>query len=151
MENLDNLYQWLQNEGVILFDRQLPFSGKNTKALTIRLKSHDVWGIFLDGGRLESRAEEKSAALHEGGHYATGTTHEVCSPYDLVSKHEYKADKWAVQRALSADELDEAVAAGHTELWDLAEHFGVTEEFMKKAFCWYTKGNLATEHYFEQN
>ena len=26
--------------------------------------------------------------------------------------------------------------------------FGVTEEFMRKAVCWYTHGNLATELYF---
>ena len=85
--------------------------------------------------------------LHEGGHYATGTTHEVSSPYDLVEKHEYKANKWAVQRALSSDELDDAVAEGYTEIWSLAEHFGVTEEFMRKAVCWYTYGNLAVDDY----
>lgn len=45
-------------------------------------------------------------------------------------------------------DLDEAVAEGHTELWDLAEYFGVTEDFVKKAVCWYTYGNLATELYF---
>lgn len=75
-------------------------------------------------------------------------THEVNSPFDLVAKHEYKADKWAIERALSVDELDDAVAEGHTEIWDLAEYFGVTEDFMRKAVCWYTYGNLATELYF---
>ena len=96
---------------------------------------------------MDGRAEEKSAVLHEGGHYATGTTHEVCSPWDLVEKHEYKADKWAVQRALTAEELDEAVAGGCTEMWELAEHFGVTEELMRKAVCWYVHGNLSVEDY----
>lgn len=45
-------------------------------------------------------------------------------------------------------DLDEAVAEGHTEFWDLAEYFGVTEDFVKKAVRWYTYGNLATELYF---
>ena len=72
----------------------------------------------------------------------------MCSRFDLVEKHEYKADKWAVERALTADELDEAVAAGHTEMWDLADYFGLTEDLMRKAVCWYTYGNLATELYF---
>ena len=148
MENLNNLYQWLQDKGVYLFDRQLPFSSEHTKAVTIRLSRGGVTGIFVDSGRMESTAEEKSAVLHEGGHFATGTTHEICSPYDLVAKHEYKADKWAVERSLSAEELDKAVAEGHTELWDLAEYFGLTEELMKKVVCWYTYGNLATELYF---
>ena len=143
MENLDRLYQWLDKEGVFLFDRQLPFSKKDSHATTIKLKPPcEAWGLFLDKGRLRTEPEEKSALLHESGHYATGTTHEASSPFDLIQKHEYKADKWAVQRALSADELDEAVAEGHIELWDLAEYFGVTEELMRKAVCWYTYGSL---------
>ena len=40
------------------------------------------------------------------------------------------------------------MAAGHTEIWDLADHFGVTEGFMRKVICYYTYGNLATELYF---
>lgn len=86
--------------------------------------------------------------LHEGGHYATGTTHEVCSPWDLVEKHEYSADKWAVEHAVTPEALDDAVAAGYTEIWQLADYFGVTEDFMRKAVCWYTNGNLAAELYF---
>ena len=85
---------------------------------------------------------------HEGGHIATGSTHRVNSPYDLIEKHEVKADKWAVRKLISEQALDDAVAEGNTELWQLAEHFGVTEEFMKKAVCWYTHGNLAAELYF---
>ena len=46
------------------------------------------------------------------------------------------------------EELDEAVAAGITEPWALAEHFGVDEDFLKKAVCLYTYGNLAAELYF---
>ena len=148
MENLNNLRQWLYGEGVFVFDRQLPFSNDETKAATIKLNSHDTWGIFIDLGRHQTEAEEKTTLLHESGHYATGTTHEVSSPFDLVEKHEYKVDKWAVVRALSAEELDEAVASGCTEIWSLAEHFGVTEDFMRKAVCWYTHGNLAEDLYF---
>ena len=147
MEKLNEVRQWLCDEGVYLFDRQLPFHNDTSHAVTIRLRGN-VWGIFLDGDRLTTTAQEKSAALHEAGHYATGTTHALDSPFDLVAKHEHKADKWAVQRALSAEELDEAVASGCTELWELAEHFNVTEEFMKKAVCWYTHGNLSADLYF---
>ena len=70
------------------------------------------------------------------------------SPYDLISKHEYKADKWAIRRLIPKIDLEEAISAGHTQLWDLAEYFGVTEDFMRKVVCWYTYGNLAAELYF---
>lgn len=148
MEKLDSLYQWLQGEGVFLFDRQLPFSKDRSKAVTIRLNDGSTWGIFLDKGRIKTSAEEHSAVLHESGHYATGTTHAVTSPFDLVEKHEYKADKWAVKKLLSVDELDEAVADGCTEIWELAERFGVTEDLMRKAVCWYVHGTMKTDLYF---
>lgn len=149
MENLDNLYQWLSDEGVFLFDKPLPFSKKESNALTIKLKPPiESWGIFLDKRKLRTSSEEKCALLHESGHYSTGTTHEIYSPLDLIEKHEYKADKWAVERALSEDELDKAIAEGYTEMWDLAEHFGVTEDFMRKVVCWYTYGNLDVDWYF---
>lgn len=98
--------------------------------------------------RIDTMQEEYSLMLHESGHYATGTTHEVCSPWDLVEKHEYSADKWAVEHAVTPEALDDAVAAGYTEIWQLADYFGVTEDFMRKAVCWYTNRNLAAELYF---
>ena len=148
MENLDNLYQWLDDEGVFLFDRQLPFSSRESNAVTIQLDAHrDVWGIFLDKGRLGTASEEKSALLHESGHYATGATHQVSSPFDLVQKHEYKANKWAVERAFSQDELDDAVAEGCIDIYSLADHFNVTIDFMRLALCWHIYGNLSVKDY----
>ena len=43
------------------------------------------------------------------------------------------------------DALDDAVADGCTEVW---ERFQVTEEFVRKAVCWYVHGNMAAELYF---
>ncbi len=148
IEDLNNLCGWLDQEGVLLFDRQLPFSHEDSKALTVTLPAAGVTGIFYDRGRMEDTAEEYSALLHESGHYATGTTHTLSSPFDLVAKHEYKADKWAVRHAIAPEELDCAVADGCTDIYSLADHFGVTEDLMRKAVCWYTHGNLAADLYF---
>ena len=148
MENLDRLYQWLSDEGVFLFDRQLPFSQKGSSAVTVKLNGDDSWGIFLDKGKLETRAKETTTVGHEAGHYATGTTHAVCSPFDLIQKHENRADKWAIRRLIPKTKLDDAVAEGYTEMWELADYFGVTEDFMRKAVCLYVHGTLNTELYF---
>ena len=67
---------------------------------------------------------------------------------DCRQRHENQANRWAIQTLIPVDDLDEAVAEGCTEVWELAERFGVTEEFMKKAVCLYVHGNLATELYF---
>ena len=85
---------------------------------------------------------------HELGHCKTGAFYNIWAARDVRRKHEHRADKWAIQRLIPEEELDQAVAEGCTDIWSLAEHFSVTEEFMRKAVCWYTHGNLATELYF---
>lgn len=54
----------------------------------------------------------------------------------------------AVTALIPVDALDDAVADGCTEVWELAERFQVTEEFVRKAVCWYVHGNMAAELYF---
>lgn len=148
MTNLDRLHQWVSDEGVFLFDQHLPFSESSTKAATVQLYGSETWGIFLDSKRMDSPAEELSVLLHECGHYATGATHQLFSPIDLIERHEYKANKWAVCYWISAEELDRAVAEGYDQLWSLAEYFSVTEDFMRKALCWHVYGNVAAELFF---
>lgn len=105
------------------------------------------YGVFMDFDNIRSSAEEAVLVAHEGGHILTGSLHCVGSPYEIVEQHENRADKWAISRLVGKEELETAVNAGHTELWDLAELFGVTEDFMRKAVCWYRNGNLAVDLY----
>ncbi|MGM9607318.1 MAG: ImmA/IrrE family metallo-endopeptidase [Oscillospiraceae bacterium] len=142
MNKIISLYNELNRAGVRFYHWDMD----DVQAVTI--EQGGQYGVFMDFGNIHTGAEELVVVAHEGGHISTGATHRVDSPYDLVEKHEYKADKWAVQRLIPEEALDEAVAGGCTELWQLAEHFGVTEEFMKKAVCWYVHGNLASELYF---
>lgn len=142
MKKILSLYKELNDAGVRFYH----WAMDGLQAATIELDGR--YGVFMDFGSIHTGAEELVAVAHEGGHICTGATHRVDSPYDLVEKHEYKADKWAIRRLIPEEQLDEAVASGCTELWQLAEHFGVTEEFMKKAVCWYVHGNLAAELYF---
>ncbi|MCD8322375.1 MAG: hypothetical protein LUC89_05765 [Oscillospiraceae bacterium] len=67
------------------------------------------------------------------------------SSYDLRQRHENRADKWAIKKLIPKDELEEIVAEGVTEPWELAEHFGVTEDFIRKAVRWYQYGTLAED------
>ena len=67
---------------------------------------------------------------------------------DSRRRHENRADKWAIRCLIPLENLDDAIAEGCTELWQIADRFGVTEEFAKKAVCLYVHGNLATELYF---
>lgn len=147
MVNLADIYQWLRHKGVLMFDRQFSFSNQSTRAIGISLSDDGTYGIFIDASRIKSLSDKKSTMLHECGHYATGATHKVSSNYDLIEKHEYKADKWAIEHALSIDDLDEAIAEGCDSIFALAERFEVTENFMRKAVCYYTYGNLDAADY----
>ena len=104
--------------------------------------------IALDPGKLVSEADEVTKLSHELGHCITGSFYNCYTPYDCRRRHENRADKWAIRKLIPATELDDAVAAGHTQLWDLADYFGVTEAFMRKAVSLYTHGNVAAELYF---
>lgn len=141
MDRLMALYQKLNAAGARFYNWNL--SGD----VAVTLEVNGDYGIFMDFNNISSQAEEAVVVAHEGGHFSTGATHKVCSPYDLIEKHEYKAWKWAVQNFVSENDLDEAVAEGNTDIWSLAEHFNVPVDFMKKVVCWYTHGNLDVEYY----
>ena len=104
--------------------------------------------IGMDETVQNGAAEERVHLGHELGHCITGSFYNRYSSYDCRQRHENKADKWAVQTLIPVSELDTAIAEGCCEIWDLADRFGVTEDFMRKAVCYYVHGNVATELYF---
>ena len=109
------LYDKLNRAGVRFYHWDLD----DQPAATIELDGR--YAIFMDFHNIHTSAEERVVVAHEGGHVATGATHKVSSPYDLIAKHEYKADKWAIEQLIPARELDAAVARGCTDLYSLAE------------------------------
>ena len=57
-------------------------------------------------------------------------------------------EKLAECAEATKEDVDAAVQAGLKESWELAEHFHVTEDFFKKAVCYYCNGNLETQWYY---
>lgn len=104
--------------------------------------------IGMDPAVLTDEASQRVHLGHELGHCQTGSFYNRWAARDIRQKHENRADKWAIKKLIPKDDLDQAVADGCTDLYSLAEHFCVTVPFMKKAVCWYTHGNLATDLYF---
>ena len=104
--------------------------------------------IGMDDRVLDGGTQERMHLSHELGHCITGSFYNIYATIDCRQRHENQADKWAIHALIPVDRLDDAIAQGHTELWDLADYFGVTESFMRKAVCLYVHGNLAAELYF---
>ena len=104
--------------------------------------------IGIDGSVQDGSVQERVHMGHELGHCVTGSFYNRYSPFDIRRRHENRADKWAICQLIPLEDLDEAIAEGCCELWELAERFGVTEQFIKKAVCYYVHGNVAEELYF---
>lgn len=104
--------------------------------------------IGMDKGIADGSIQERIHLAHELGHCITGSFYNRYSNFDCRQRHENRADKWAIRQLITPEELDQAVASGYTEVWDLADYFGVTEQFVKKAICLYVHGNVSEELYF---
>ena len=130
---------------------------QNIEVIRYPMEENGSMSIMLDDGScyigidesvLDGNVEERVHMGHELGHCLTGSFYNRYSHFDVRQKHENRADKWAIRQLIPVEDLDEAVADGCCEIWELAERFGVTEQFIKKAVCYYVHGNLATELYF---
>lgn len=137
------LYQLASQENIAV----LPFPMPENGSMSVMLENGQCY-IGLDEGVRDGGTLERVHLGHELGHCVTGSFYNIHAAVDHRRRHENRADKWAICRLLPVDDLDDAVAEGCVELWQLADRFGVTEDFVKKAVCYYVHGNLATELYF---
>lgn len=142
MDKLLDLYSYAESKDIDVDW----FTMERAEALSMPIEGG--YGIALDPWKLRTIADEYCKLAHEIGHCETGSFYSRYATRDVIQQHENRADKWAIKKIIPKDDLDRAVSEGHTELYDLAEYFGVTEDFMRKAFCWYKHGTLATKYYF---
>lgn len=102
-------------------------------AESLSIRSEDgICAIAIDPQRLRGLADEKVKLAHELGHCETGSFYNRFAALDVRQKHEHRADRWAIQKLIPQDALEEAIRCGRRELWELAEHFDVTEDLVRK-------------------
>lgn len=140
MMNLDDLYEYADGHDIDVDWYML----SKAEALSIPLPD-GACAIAISPARVTGPLDEKMKMAHELGHCETGAFYARRSPYSIQKKCENRADRWAIQRLIPVEDLKDAVAHGYTEVFDLAEYFSVTEDFMKKAIHYYNSGNLFVE------
>ncbi len=96
----------------------------------------------MDPFQIETVAEEKVHLAHELGHCETGSFYNIYSSLDIREKQERRADGWAVLKLMPFCDFKNALSLGFTEIWELAEYFEVTEEFVLKAIKYYREKNF---------
>lgn len=137
------LYQLAQQENIEVLSYPLP----QNSSMSVMLDGGQCF-VGLDPSLRDGSVQERVHLSHELGHCVTGSFYNIYAAVDSRRRHENRADKWAVTTLISVEELDNAIAQGCTEVWELAEYFQVTEAFIRKALCWYVHGNMAAELYF---
>lgn len=97
--------------------------------------------IAIDDRKVKSRADYKVKSAHELGHCITGSFYDERYPVIPRGRLEQRADIWAILNTIPRRPLMKALRQGMTEVWQLAEHFNVTEEFIVKALRYYDLWN----------
>ena len=138
-----SLYEFAKQQNIEVF----PFSLPETGSLSHMSDCGSCY-IALDDSVRDGDVQERVHLSHELGHCVTGSFYNIHAAVDCRQRHENKANKWAIQALIPVEELDNAIAEGCTEVWELADRFGVTEDFIRKTVCYYVHGNLAAELYF---
>ena len=135
--NLTELYALADSDNIIIDE----FPMLSRKAFSIMDLDGDCC-VAIDPFQLESSQEERIVLAHELGHCETGSFYNRFAACDVRKRHENRADKWSFNHLVPKDELDEAVSAGFSEVWDLAELFDVPCEYMARAIHWYQHHNM---------
>ena len=140
---IPNLYEFAKQQNIEVMSFDLPENG----SMSVMLEDGRCF-VGVDDSVRDGGVQERVHLSHELGHCATGSFYNIHAAVDHRQRHENRANKWAIQALIPVEELDNAIAEGCTEVWELAERFQVTEEFIRKAVCFYVHGNLAEELYF---
>ena len=125
----DDLYGIAERRGHVVVCESL------TETPSFSLQTNKRCYIAIDQ-RLNVQ-QEREALAHELGHCEYGGFYNRYSRYDIRAKAERRADKWAFARLVPYGRLMQAVRHGITEVWELAELFDVSCEFMQRAIAYY--------------
>lgn len=115
----------------------IPFVGCPQPGATVRDQGY--LAVFLDFSKIRSTRLLRGVCYHELGHAATGALHKVDSPYELVGRSEYRANRWSAQHYLTAEDFRNAFKDGCSELWQLSEYFDLPESDVQKALTYWSE------------
>lgn len=93
--------------------------------------------IGIDESKMQNHSEFNVCLAHELGHQFKNAFYDISSTFETRERQEMRATRWAVNELVPVNELLIAFKSGHTEVYDLAEYFNVTEEFIRNAFYIY--------------
>lgn len=127
----NELYKIADKAGIKI-DR---FNLRRNRSLSVKLDNE----LFVGLDNNIMGVEERVCLAHEIGHCETMSFYNIYSPLDIRAKHERRANIWAIKAMIPYKSYLHALKIGCTEIYTLADYFGVTEDFMKKAVEYYNE------------
>lgn len=94
--------------------------------------------LFFDFSQIRTRKKLNTVTLHERRHVESGALHGVRSPYEIVARMEYKANRYVTQLGILFKNLRGAVRVG-MRVDELADYFDVTEDAGRWAITYCTE------------
>lgn len=104
------------------------------RSLALAVGSGGVVG--LDNTHAMSHAEEQARLGHELGHCLYGGFYTHGTPYDVAERHEVRADRWYIKKAIPRRTLFRLLREGR-DAWEIAELLDTTEEYVRRAYYYY--------------
>lgn len=92
--------------------------------------------IAMDCSRHHTAAEEQACIGHELGHCLYGGFYTRNTPFDMIERHEVRADRWYILRAIPRRTLFRLLKEGY-DAWEIAEQLNTTEEYVRRAYYYY--------------
>ena len=132
-----DFYQVADAAGVPIVHTALP----ETRSMSIAIGSKGVIG--LDNTHAMTHAEEQTRLGHELGHCLYGGFYARSTPYDVAERHEVRADRWYIRRAIPRDDLFRLLRQGY-DAWEIAELLDTTEDYVRRAYYYYQSQDLST-------
>lgn len=132
MDKMDELYEIAKSEGITIDEVLLPDLG------AVVLKMEDGCYIGLDKNASSDPQQKKELLAHELGHCVRNAVYSIDSSYPH-GKLEHQASAWAIKKLIPKDQLIKALKNRGIDItdYDIAEHFGVSVEFLYKAVEYY--------------
>lgn len=129
--NNNDLYAIAEREGVSILNFPLP----ECTAIAMQ-NGENGFAIGMDPSVLENSKTERVIVAHELGHCATGAVYTRNQDIFHKARAEYSASKWAVRTLIDREEFISLLKKGY-RVWELAEEYNVTEDFIKEAYYFY--------------
>lgn len=101
--------------------------------LSFCLKLSDYYIVLKKG---LSECEERVCLSHELGHVEYAGLYTEKTPYDTVDRIEHRARKYSYVKLMPLGEVREALKTC-SNIYELADHFNVTEPFAAAAVSYY--------------